>query len=118
MSVKIIEVLLINSDKYKKLFGDGEPESIDLICIIGLVRTTVEGILFDMFFESVESDLRCLTVIDETMKKISMIISLTKNFYNKHFGNLIEEEREKELNELISRITEKLDGIDWEKELR
>lgn len=118
MSIKIIEALLISSDKYKKLFGDGEPESIYLIRIIGLVRTIVEDILFDMFFESAEDDLRCLTIISEKKKKISMRISLTENFYNKHFGNLIPEEREKELNELISRITEKLDKINWEEELR
>lgn len=113
MSVKIIEVMLINSIEYNKLFPNGFLEPGDATKIVGKVRKLVEDILFNMFFESAEDDLRCMLIIGEKEKIIKIDISLTDPFYQKHFGNLIPEEREKELNELITRITNKLDNIDW-----
>lgn len=113
MLVKIIEALLISTAEYKKIFGTDKPTSMDLILIVGLVRETVENVLWNMFLESAEDDLHCLTNVDETMQRIKAKISLTEQFYNKHFGRLTEEQREKELNELITRITEKLDKINW-----
>ena len=113
MAIKIIEVLLINQTMFDKIFPHGFLEPGDATKIIGTVRKLIEDILFDMFFESAEDDLQCMLIIGEKEKIIKISISLTESFYQKHFGNLIPEEREKELNELITRITNKLDNINW-----
>ena len=114
MLVKIIEPLIINTEEYERLFPSGKPGAGEMVKLVGTVRSTVEQILWDMFLEDAAEPLHCLTTLYEKKKNIRAEISLESGFYDKHFGRLVPEEREKELNELITRIAEALDDISWD----
>jgi len=114
MLVKIIEPLIINTEEYERLFPGGKPGVGEMVKLVGTIRAIVEQILWDMFLEDANEALHCLTTLYEKKKNIRAEISLESGFYDKHFGSLIPEEREKELNELIIRIAEALDDINWD----
>ena len=114
MLVKIIEPLIINTEEYERLFPGGKPGAGEMVKLVGTIRETVEQVLWGMFLEDSRDALHCLTTLYEKKKNIRAEISLESGFYDKHFGRLVPEEREKELNELITRITEELDGISWD----
>lgn len=114
MSVDIVTVMLIDTRKYKKLFGDKKPDAGVMVIIVNKCRNIVNEALWSMFLEDPDSSLSCRTFIEESKDKmIKLSIKLSEDYYNKHFGRLIEEEREKELNKLITRITDKLNEIAW-----
>lgn len=114
MSVDVVTIMFIDTKEYIELFGDKKPEAGVMVIIVNKCRSVINEVLWSMFLEDSDNSLFCHTFIEENKKKtIKLSINLTENYYNKHFGNLLKEQREKELNKFIIGVTEELDKVDW-----